>query len=77
MKRFLISLIKFYQRLPLHTHSMCKFYPTCSNYMIDAINKYGCMKGVFLGIKRILRCNPFNKSYGIDLVNTEESNEKM
>lgn len=39
----------------------CKFYPTCSEYTRQAIEKYGCLKGVFLGIKRILRCNPFSK----------------
>ena len=39
----------------------CKFYPTCSEYTKQAIEKYGCLKGSFLGLKRILRCNPFSK----------------
>ncbi|MFV0505023.1 MAG: membrane protein insertion efficiency factor YidD [Lachnospirales bacterium] len=38
----------------------CRFYPTCSTYFIQAIEKYGVIKGSFLGIKRLLRCHPFN-----------------
>jgi len=68
MKKILIRLIKFYQILPLHTHSSCRFYPTCSNYAIEAITTYGALKGSILSLKRILRCNPFNKKSGIDLV---------
>lgn len=68
MKRILISLIKFYQILPLHSHSRCRFYPSCSNYAIEAIGTHGTFKGLILTIKRILRCNPFNKKSGIDLV---------
>ena len=61
MKNFLIKLIKLYQKMPGHFHFACKYYPSCSNYTIDAINRYGALKGSFLGIKRILRCNPFSK----------------
>lgn len=68
MKKILIKLIKFYQTLPLHSHSACRFYPTCSNYAIEAIEKHGSIKGTYLTIKRLLRCNPFNKKSGIDLV---------
>ena len=39
----------------------CKYYPTCSEYTLQAIEKYGILKGSFLGIKRIFRCNPFSK----------------
>lgn len=39
----------------------CRFYPTCSTYALQAIEKYGALKGVFLSTKRILRCNPLNK----------------
>lgn len=39
----------------------CKYYPTCSDYMMQAVNKYGALKGSFLGIKRILKCNPLSK----------------
>ena len=62
MKNITIYLIKLYQKTPFHSHSYCRFYPSCSNYMIDAVNEYGFIKGVFLGIKRILRCNPFGKT---------------
>ncbi|MBS5858462.1 MAG: membrane protein insertion efficiency factor YidD [Clostridia bacterium] len=65
MKKVLISLINFYQKhisLWLDSKNIkCKFYPTCSDYTKQAIEKYGVIKGVFLGIKRILRCNPFSK----------------
>lgn len=65
MKRLSIKLIKLYQSTPLHSHNNCKYYPTCSNYMVEAINKFGCIKGILKGIKRILKCNPFSKG-GID-----------
>lgn len=61
MSRLLIKLIKLYQRIPGKFHYNCKFYPTCSNYMIEAITKYGSLKGLYLGIKRIFKCNPFSK----------------
>lgn len=61
MKNLLIKLIKLYQRIPGKFHYSCKFYPTCSNYMIEAITKYGSLKGVYLGLKRIIKCNPFSK----------------
>jgi len=63
MKKFIISIIKFYQKLPLSSHKLCRFYPTCSNYMIEAIIKFGTGKGMYLGIKRILRCHPFGGSF--------------
>jgi len=68
MQKILIKIIKFYQTLPLHTHTACRFYPTCSSYAIEAISIHGSIKGTYLTIKRILRCNPFNKKSGIDLV---------
>lgn len=66
MKKISIFLINLYQKTPLHSHTYCKFIPTCSEYTKIKIQKYGFIKGVYLGIKRILRCNPFGKS-GIDL----------
>lgn len=62
MRYIFIGLVKFYQLLPLRSHSMCRFTPTCSNYMIEALKKYGTFKGLHLGIKRILRCHPKGKS---------------
>lgn len=67
MKHILIKLIKLYQKIPGNFHNTCKFIPTCSNYAIEAINEYGSIKGSFMSIKRILKCNPFSKG-GIDLV---------
>lgn len=61
MKKLLIKLIKIYQKIPGNFHSSCKFYPSCSNYMLEALEKHGVVKGSFLGIKRILKCNPFSK----------------
>ena len=48
-------------------HSMCRYTPTCSEYMIEAIKRYGTVKGLKLGIKRILRCNKHG-SFGYDPV---------
>ena len=61
MKRMLLLLIRLYKRWisPLFPKS-CRFYPSCSSYAMQAIEKYGAMKGGFLAIKRILRCNPFH-----------------
>lgn len=57
-----IKLIKIYQSIPGSWHSSCRFYPTCSNYAIEALEEYGFLKGWFLAIKRIFRCNPFGKT---------------
>ena len=61
MKYFLIGLIKIYQLIPINTHDLCKYHPTCSEYTMQAIIEYGSIKGMYLGIKRIIRCNPFSK----------------
>jgi len=61
MKYIFIYLIRFYQKFisPMKPKS-CRFYPTCSQYAIDAIKKYGVLKGSIMALWRILRCNPFN-----------------
>lgn len=61
MRRSFILLIRFYQRFisPVKP-GKCRFYPTCSQYMLEAIEKYGLCKGFWLGLKRILRCHPFH-----------------
>jgi hypothetical protein len=61
LKKFLIFLIKFYRKYisPLKP-PCCRFYPTCSEYAIEALEKYGALKGSYMSIKRILRCQPFN-----------------
>ena len=75
MKKILIKLIEIYQNIPGNFHNYCRYTPTCSEYMKDSINTYGTLKGLYLGIKRILRCNPFG-SYGYDPVIKEENKWK-
>jgi putative membrane protein insertion efficiency factor len=61
MKNLLLIIIKFYQYVisPL-TGRNCRYYPTCSAYAIEALEKYGCLKGTTLAVKRVLRCHPFH-----------------
>ena len=61
MKFVLIGLVYLYQITPINTHSLCNFTPRCSDYMIEALYNYGAIKGLTLGIKRILRCHPHGK----------------
>ena len=75
MKYILIKMIKIYQIIPGPWHNSCRHIPTCSNYGIEAINEYGSIKGTYLTIKRILRCNPWG-TYGYDPVVKENENEK-
>lgn len=58
MKKLLLNLIRFYQKKisPLFP-PRCRYYPTCSQYMFEAIERYGVFKGGFLGIRRLSRCN--------------------
>ena len=75
MKKLLIWIIRLYQKVPGNFHNYCRHYPTCSNYAIDAINEYGSIKGSFMAIKRILRCNPFGTK-GYDPVKRKRYYEK-
>lgn len=68
MKEVLLKIIRLYQIMlsPDHglmryhyPHGFCRFYPSCSQYAYEAIDKYGFFGGLWLGLKRILRCNPF------------------
>ena len=61
MKNLIIKIIKKYQEIPFKSHDSCKFIPTCSNYMIESLETYGLLKGLYLGIKRLLKCNHFTK----------------
>ena len=62
MKHVLIWLIKFYRKaISPYTPRCCNDIPTCSQYALEAIEKYGALKGGWLAFKRILRCNPFHK----------------
>ncbi|MBU8849354.1 MAG: membrane protein insertion efficiency factor YidD [Desulfobacterales bacterium] len=61
MKKLLLILIKFYQYVisPL-TGRNCRYYPTCSAYALEAVEKHGSLKGTTLAVKRVLRCHPFH-----------------
>ena len=65
MRKIGIFLINFYKKyisnILYHKGINCKYYPTCSEYTKQAFKKYGFFKGCFLGIKRIIKCNPFSK----------------
>lgn len=68
MKRIFLILLKAYKALlsPLLGHN-CRFYPTCSDYTYQAIEKFGVPRGIYLGLKRILKCHPFHEG-GFDPV---------
>jgi hypothetical protein len=62
MKNVLILLIKLYKYLlSPFIPSSCRFSPSCSAYAIDAVEKYGCLKGSYLAVRRIFRCHPFHQ----------------
>ena len=58
--RVAIFIIKAYQKISFMKAPSCRFYPSCSNYSIEAIEKYGILKGGWLTVKRISRCHPFH-----------------
>ncbi len=68
MQRVLIAALKGYKRFvsPL-LPSACRFYPTCSEYMLEAIRQHGTRRGLWLGVKRVGRCHPFHQG-GFDPV---------
>lgn len=67
-KKVALAPIKFYRAvISPHTPASCRFYPTCSAYGLEAIEKHGAMKGSWLTIKRICKCHPFHQG-GIDYV---------
>ncbi len=60
MKRFLLRLVGFYRRyVSPQKKPSCRYIPTCSQYALEAIEKYGALKGGWLSLRRILRCHPF------------------
>ncbi len=71
MKKILLKLIRFYQRFPpfhwpifrilFMSDKVCRFRPTCSDYAYQAVEKYGILKGMFLGLRRVMRCHPWSK----------------
>lgn len=62
MKKIILLIIKFYQKhiSKILGKNKCRFYPSCSQYMYEAIEKYGIIKGLILGFKRISKCHPFH-----------------
>jgi len=75
MKKIILYFLRGYKKffspflvsLPVVFPVACKFYPTCSEYSSEAIQKYGVFKGFFLSFKRILHCNPISKG-GVDII---------
>lgn len=62
MKRFLLAMIRFYRHaISPYTAPTCRYIPTCSQYALEAIDKYGAWKGGFLAVRRILRCHPWSR----------------
>ena len=62
MKKIMLSMIRFYQRkISPAVPPRCRYYPTCSAYAVEAITKYGAVKGGWLTFKRLMRCHPFSK----------------
>jgi len=63
MKKLLIGSIRFYQKYisGLKSAPSCRFIPTCSEYAVQALEKYGVLKGSYLAVRRLLRCHPFCK----------------
>ena len=76
MKKILIGFIKLYQKVisPL-TPPSCRFYPTCSHYGIEAVEKHGALKGSWLAVRRISKCHPFYEG-GFDPVPDNDMHKK-
>ena len=68
MQSVILSVLRTYKRwLSPLLPSACRFHPTCSEYMMDAVQKYGAARGVWMGLRRLARCHPFNPG-GLDPV---------
>lgn len=80
MKKAIIFLIRFYQKTLsrdtgwlsyIYSERICCFHPTCSQYTLEAVERFGVLQGLWLGLKRIVRCHPWNEG-GVDLVPKKE-----
>lgn len=84
MKNILIFLIKLYQKTLsrdtgffsyFYSERTCRFHPTCSQYTLEAIQRFGSIKGSYLGFRRVIRCHPWNEG-GVDNVPEKQDNER-
>jgi len=66
MKKIVLKILVFYKKY-ISKGNHCRFIPSCSEYTYESVNKHGVLKGLFLGLKRVLKCNPLFKS-GVDLI---------
>lgn len=77
MKTLLVFLIRMYQvMISPYLGRCCRYYPSCSSYSIDAIKHHGCLKGLFMSVWRVLRCNPFSHG-GVDFVPGADKNRAV
>ncbi len=77
MKYIIICTVKFYRKFisPLKRPT-CRFYPTCSAYTLEAVSRFGTFKGLYISMRRILRCHPFSKG-GFDPVDAYFERKKL
>jgi len=70
MRRIVIVLIRMYQMAlsPILPFNHCRFYPSCSQYAVEAVEKHGALAGSWLAIRRLLRCHPFHRGEAYDPV---------
>ena len=76
LKKIVICLIRIYQKISSYTPPRCRFYPTCSEYTKQAIERFGLLKGGLLGVKRICKCHPLNEG-GIDLLQPVDGEQTL
>ena len=73
MKKLMIRLIRLYQKgISAYTPPSCRFVPTCSEYAVQALERFGFFKGMYLAVRRVLKCHPFHKG-GYDPVPEKKS----
>ncbi|MDR2268387.1 MAG: membrane protein insertion efficiency factor YidD [Holosporaceae bacterium] len=67
MRALIVAVIRFYQKcISIHLKSQCKFYPTCSEYALMSIEKFGLRRGIWKTLRRLAKCHPLSRRGGID-----------